>query len=273
MIILAKYFRSGHAQRSKKMLVEEMENAADQPVPMRLWRLVAEICAGHQKSMANLDEILNLPRKEMGSDNDEFGADIQLERLSKMGDLLEKVNAAIDWEIFRAPIVERIRQEDYSKGGKPPIDEIMMFKMSLLKNLHNISDDSTEYLINDRLSFQRFLGMELGEKAPDAKTLWLFKEKLGEEGMRELFDVFNKKLHELGVVKREGSLIDASFVDVPRQRNTREKTKPSKRAISPKVGKTPKIPTFLNKKTQMPDGQKKAAKPITATKTMQKLIM
>ena len=51
--------------------------------------------------------------------------------------------------------------------------------------------------------------MELGEKSPDAKTIWLFKEKLGEDGMRELFDLFNTKLHDMGVVKWEGSIVDA----------------------------------------------------------------
>lgn len=151
-----------------------------------------------------------------------FGADVQLDRLSKLGDPLEKLNAAIDWEIFRRIIKKRIRKEDYSKGGRPPTDEILMLKITLLQDWHNISDDGAEYMINDRLSFQRFLGMELGEKSPDAKTIWLFKEQLGKEGMRELFDFFNEKLVGLGVVKREGSLIDATFVEVPRQRNTRE---------------------------------------------------
>ena len=153
------------------------------------------------------------------------GGDIQLERITKLGDPLEGINGAVDWEMFREPIVKKIRKEDYPKGGRPPIDEIIMFKMSLLQDLYNISDDATEYLINDRLSFQRFMGMELGEKAPDSKTLWLFKEKLGEDGMRELFDLFNKKLTEIGIVKREGSLIDASFVEVPRQRNSRDENK------------------------------------------------
>jgi IS5 family transposase len=154
-----------------------------------------------------------------------FGADTQLERLSKLGDPLEKINTAIDWEIFREPIVRMIRKDDYSLGGRPPVDEVLMFKMMLLQDLHNISDDACEYLINDRLSFQRFLGMELGEKSPDAKTLWLFKEKLGADGMRELFDVFNQKLHDMQIIKREGSIIDASFVNVPRQRNSRDDNK------------------------------------------------
>ena len=176
------------------------------------------------------------------------GGDVQLERLTKLGDPLEGIKAAIDWEIFREPIVKRIRKEEYSKGGRPPTDEIMMFKMSLLQDLHNISDDATEYLINDRLSFQRFLGMELGEKSPDAKTLWLFKEKLGEEGLRELFDLFTAKLEAIGIVKREGSLIDASFVEVPRQRNTREDNKTIKEGKIPEGWESPEKANFFEQK-------------------------
>ena len=75
-----------------------------------------------------------------------------------------------------------------------------MFKIILLQFWNNISDDSAEYLINCRLDWQRFLRMELGEKSPDAKTIWLFKETVGEAGMRELFDMFNARLENLGVV-------------------------------------------------------------------------
>ena len=177
-----------------------------------------------------------------------FGAEVQLERISKLGDPLEKINAAINWEIFRATIRKRIRKEDYSKGGRPPMDEIMMFKITLLQDWNNISDDNIEYLINDRLSFQRFLGMVLGEKSPDAKTIWLFKEQLGKEGMRELFDLFNEKLVNLGVVKREGSLIDATFVEVPRQRNSREDNATIKRGEIPEEWTTPENANKLEQK-------------------------
>ena len=176
------------------------------------------------------------------------GVDLQLERLSKLGDPLEKLNAAIDWEIFRKPIRNRIRKENYSKGGRPPMDEIMMFKITLIQDWNNISDDNAEFMINDRLSFQRFLGMELGEKSPDAKTIWLFKEQLGKEGMRELFDLFNEKLLALGVVKREGSLIDATFVEVPRQRNSREENATIKRGEVPEEWKSPENENKLEQK-------------------------
>jgi IS5 family transposase len=166
------------------------------------------------------------------------GAEIQLARLSKMGDSLEKINGLIEWEIFRSPIRKKIRKEDYSKGGRPPLDEILMFKTTLLQDWNNLSDENTEYMINDRLTFQRFLGMELGEKAPDEKTIWLFKEQLGKDGMRELFDIFNSKLQELCLVKREGSIIDASFVDVPKQRNTREENAKIKKGEIPEEWQT-----------------------------------
>ncbi|MDR3020261.1 MAG: IS5 family transposase [Treponema sp.] len=177
-----------------------------------------------------------------------YGADLQLERLSKLGDPLEKLNAAIDWEIFRKPIYRRIRKENYAKGGRPPTDEVKMFKIALLQDWHNISDDNTEYMINDRLSFQRFLGMELGEKAPEAKTIWLFKEQLGKDGMMELFGLFNAKLQNLGVLKREGSLIDATFVEVPRQRNSREENAIIKSGSIPEEWQTPENANKLEQK-------------------------
>jgi len=176
------------------------------------------------------------------------GADVQLERLSKLGDPLERINETIDWEIFRHSICERVRKPDYAKGGRPPIDEVLMFKITLLQDWNNVSDDSTEYLVNCRLDWQRFLGMELGEKSPDAKTIWLFKEQLGKEGLGELFELFNQNLYAMGVVKREGSLIDATFVDVPRQRNSRDENTRIKNGEIPEEWQRPENVNKLEQK-------------------------
>jgi len=96
----------------------------------------------------------------------------------------------------------------------------------LLQQGYSIADDMTEYLINDRLSFQRFLGLSLGDKVPDAKTIWLFRENLKKsKAHRELFKLFTGLMEKQGVITRAGAIIDASFVDVPRQRNSREENK------------------------------------------------
>ncbi|TJW49566.1 MAG: transposase, partial [Mesorhizobium sp.] len=54
----------------------------------------------------------------------------------------------------------------------------MMFKIMVLQALYSLSDDQAEFQIQDRLSFRRFLRLGLGDKVPDVKTIWLFREHL-----------------------------------------------------------------------------------------------
>ena len=71
---------------------------------------------------------------------------------------------------------------DGSKGDRPPFDPVLMFKILVIQTLHNLSDEGTEYLINDRLSFMRFLGLSLSDRVPCPKTVWLFRERLSQRG-------------------------------------------------------------------------------------------
>jgi len=140
-----------------------------------------------------------------------------------MGDPLEKISDSVDFEIFR-PILNKVfHSKPSALGGRPAWDCVLMFKILLLQQWYSIADDKTEYLINDRLSFQRFLGLSLGDKVPDAKTIWLFRENLKKSGAYlDLFDLFARRMEAQGVITRTGSIVDASFVDVPKQRNSRD---------------------------------------------------
>lgn len=158
-----------------------------------------------------------------------FDVDNRLRRLSKMGDALERINRIVDWEMFH-PIIESALKESRGKakgpGGRPPFDCILMFKILFLQRLYNLSDDQTEYQINDRLTFMRFLGLGVGDKVPDAKTIWLFRDTLTKAGViKQLFDRFNRQLEEAHLITKKGTIVDATFVDAPRQRNTREENK------------------------------------------------
>jgi IS5 family transposase len=98
-----------------------------------------------------------------------------------------------------------------------------MFKVLILQRLYNLSDAQMQYQILDRLSFQRFLGQGLHGSVPDEKTIWLFREVLTKHGIIEkLFDRYRAHLEKQGLMTNNGSIIDASFVEVPRQRNSRE---------------------------------------------------
>ena len=98
-----------------------------------------------------------------------------------------------------------------------------MLKVLMLKRMYNLSFEQTEYQINDRLSFMRFLGLTISDKVPDANTIWNFYNDLSQAQLADkMFDAFKQKLLDEHMILREGSIVDATFVDAPRQRNTRE---------------------------------------------------
>jgi transposase, IS5 family len=172
--------------------------------------------------------------------------DSRLAKLTEMGDPLVKLNLLINWENFR-PELNRIRQKERkSNAGARPFDLVLMFKILILQNYYGLSDHDLEYQIRDRFSFTRFLGLTLLDRIPDEKTIWLFRETLGKLGLVEvLFAKFHEQLAEHGYQARGGQMVDATFVEAPKQRNSREENALIKEGKSPEEwDKTP------NKKRQ-----------------------
>ena len=147
----------------------------------------------------------------------------RLQELSKLGDPLEKLDRFVRWNDFREALTTALKKKPAGRGGRPPFDYVMMFKIPILQKLYNLADDATEYQIKDRLSFQRFLGLTLCDTVPDAKTIWHFREGLRRADILDgIFGRFVELLEGKGVITRSGSIVDATFVDTPRQRNTKE---------------------------------------------------
>lgn len=152
-----------------------------------------------------------------------FDYEYQLELINQHQPPLQKLDKVIDWEIFRRPLEEAFYVEAKGAGGRPPFDRLMMFKIVILQRYYNLSDEQTEFQIKDRLSFQQFLGLQIGDNVPDEKTIWNFKEQLKEKDLsKQLFEMFTEILISNGIIAKEGSIVDASFVNVPRNRNTKE---------------------------------------------------
>ena len=164
-----------------------------------------------------------------------FDYEYQLELINKHQPPLAKLNSVIDWEMFRSLIEEALHVEPKAPGGRPPFDRLMMFKILILQRYYNLSDEQTEFQIKDRLSFMQFLNLEIGDKVPDEKTIWHFKEQLKEKHLsKKLFELFTTTLISNGIVAKEGSIVDASFVNVPRQRNSKEENDTIKQGNIPK---------------------------------------
>jgi IS5 family transposase len=152
-----------------------------------------------------------------------FDDSIAYDRLDKCLDPLLRLNEVVNWELFRAQL-QSIRKNE--TVGRPSFDVVMMFKIMILQSLYNISDDAMEFFIRDRLSFMRFLSLDLTERVPDAKTIWKFREELTKaELIKPLFAQFDEYLAANGFEAKGGQLIDATIVEVPIQHNTKEERK------------------------------------------------
>src|SRR6202043_348328 len=98
-----------------------------------------------------------------------FDVDDRLKRLSDLGDQLEAFEAAVEFEAFRPELNAALTYSDGTQGGGPPFDPGMLFKILVIQTTNNLSDERAEFLINDRLSFMRFLGFGLSDRVPDAE--------------------------------------------------------------------------------------------------------
>ena len=138
-------------------------------------------------------------------------------------DFLDRVKRFVNFEAFRPLLDRALERSTCGKGGRPPYDAVLMFKILVLQALYNLSDEQTEYQIPDRRSFMMFLGLEMCDDVPDARTIWLFRETLREAGAVErLFSQFDAMLNAHGFAASGGQIIDATFVEAPRQRNSRD---------------------------------------------------
>ena len=156
-----------------------------------------------------------------------FDKEFATKHLSEMGNPLEAISKVIDFEYFRSLLESKmLNTNKKNNAGAKPFDVVVMFKIMLLQRYYNLGDHQVEYQIVDRNSFKDFLGLETGDKVPDEKTIWFFREKLTQMAVVEdLFDKFKVYLNDKGLIFNEGKIVDASFTEVPRQRNTREENK------------------------------------------------
>jgi IS5 family transposase len=151
-----------------------------------------------------------------------FDVEERLAGLSRKGDDLERLAAVVDFELFRPELERAVPRADRAKGGRPPFDHVLMFKVLILQIQNNLSDERTEFYLRDRLTWMRFLGLGLGDAVPDANTIWTFREALTKAGAIErLFELFDRELRSAGYLAMSGQRVDASIVAAPKQRNTK----------------------------------------------------
>ena len=175
-----------------------------------------------------------------------FDESNRLKKISTLGDSLEQLDRIVNWRIFTPILDQAIPREPQPKGGRPPFDNLLMFKILVIKRLFNLSLGQTEYQINCRLDFMRFLGLWIGDRIPDANTIWNYENVLAKsETGKELFDLFFAAIAEKGYVTRTGSIVDASFIEAPKRKNTKEQREKLKDGEMPEEWDDPEHPQKL----------------------------
>lgn len=140
-----------------------------------------------------------------------------------LNDPLVSLTQHIDFAAIATVVDARLSLGGSTRGGRPPYPTVVMVKLLLLQQLYNLSDDALEYQVLDRTSFQRFLGLEHSRRVPDAKTIWVWRERLVKQDLiGDISAAISGQLQRAGFIARGGQIIDASLVNAPIQRNTRQ---------------------------------------------------
>lgn len=144
-------------------------------------------------------------------------------KLNKLGDALQVLEQHVDFKALAAEVDRAAPRPSRERGGRPPFPTELMVRVLLIQQLFNLSDEQMEFQLLDRLSYQRFVGLRSSSQIPDRTTIWTFKERLIAAGASEsIFDAVNRQLAKHGFIARGGQMIDASFVQVPRQSMDKE---------------------------------------------------
>ncbi len=109
-----------------------------------------------------------------------------------------------------------------------------MFKTLVLCALYHLCEDQIQYQVRNRLSFMRFLGLGMEDRAPTLRRSWLCRERPSKAGLVEaLFRQFDGYLARQGYIARGGQILDATIVPVPKNHNTQEENKAIKAGEEP----------------------------------------
>ena len=74
----------------------------------------------------------------------------------------------------------------------------------------------------------------LSDRVPDAKTIWLYEDIMSKQAAgKDLFGMFFRELTAKGYVAEEGRIVDATFIEAPKRKNTAEQREKAKKGEVP----------------------------------------
>lgn len=165
-------------------------------------------------------------------------ADMEVNRsrkASRVSSKLAKINSIVDWEKI-LELVQIVDKTDSIKGGCPHRDLLVKVKMIFLQSLYNLSDPELEDQVNDRLSFQKFVGLDFSSTVPDYSTIWRFRERLIKENINDkIFNMILQILENKGLLVKKGTIVDASIIESTNRPLSKKKRKELEKSPSSQI--------------------------------------
>jgi IS5 family transposase len=150
-------------------------------------------------------------------------ADAIAARPSRSSVKLDRLGGLIDWR----QVAEAVKEIRGSRYGAPGYPALLMVKALLLQQWYGLSDEGLEDALADRMSFRRFVGLSLAEKAPDHTAIWRFREELARRGLAAaLFAEVTRQIERKGLVVRHGTMVDATLIEAQVKRPKPPKDEP-----------------------------------------------
>ena len=136
-----------------------------------------------------------------------------------------QIKDLVNWEVFREPLLKALAYKTNDLGqGRRPYDPILMFKIMTLQHFYDLSHDAMEFQLRDRQSFREFVGLHKNAQVPDAKTIWLFHNKLSEAAVfQSLFDAVLQQIDDQGFIAQGWQMVDATIMESRKPTQTRTK--------------------------------------------------
>jgi len=145
-------------------------------------------------------------------------------------DSLTALKENTPWELFLVILKKSFKDKaPKAPGGRPAFPLVTMLKIIILQRIYNLSDEQMEYQILDRNSFKDFLDLKPDSPVPDEKTIWYYKNELSKKNADlQLFRAFDAYLRDQGKIVKEGIIVDASFIEVPKTHYTHDEKEAAK---------------------------------------------
>jgi transposase, IS5 family len=127
---------------------------------------------------------------------------------------LDEMNRVVPWSELAAVIAPHYQP---AATGRRLTEAELLLRLHCLQLWYNLSDPGVEDAVHDRLSFQRFLGLDpLNQTVPDETTVLNFRRLLEQHGLAEaIFARVNAGLAAQGLLVKTGTVVDATILAAP----------------------------------------------------------